>query len=83
MRHAHDAGIAERLGLSWLALGCILLGLFPSYVISLRAWSPRSSDWAPCRSSDAPWWLLVPIPARQTSYAPLVFSGGDPDWSWC
>ena len=24
-------------------------------------------------SSDAPWWLLVPIPERQSSYAPLVF----------
>jgi len=24
-------------------------------------------------ASDAPWWLLVPIPERQSSYAPLVF----------
>ena len=32
---AHDAGFAERLGLAWLALGCVLLGLFPTYVISL------------------------------------------------
>jgi len=23
--------------------------------------------------SDAPWWLLVPIPERQSSYAPLAF----------
>jgi hypothetical protein len=23
--------------------------------------------------SDAPWWLLLPIPERQSSYAPLVF----------
>ena len=34
LRHAHDAGFAERLGLAWLALGCVLLGFFPTTVIS-------------------------------------------------
>ena len=73
LRHAHDAGIAERLGLSWLALGCILLGLFPSYVISLLSVVTRQLGLGALPVSDAPWWLLVPIPERQTSYAPLVF----------
>src|SRR5271156_4618834 len=35
LRHAHDAGFAERIGLAWLALGCVVLGFFPTYVISL------------------------------------------------
>ncbi len=73
LRHAHDAGITERLGLSWLALGCILLGLFPSYVISLLSTVTRQLGLGALPVSDAPWWLLVPIPERQTSYAPLVF----------
>ena len=29
LAQAHDAGIVERIGLAWLALGCVLLGLFP------------------------------------------------------
>src|SRR5438132_2829417 len=33
LAHAHDAGILERIGLAWLALGCVLLGLFPGQVI--------------------------------------------------
>ena len=73
LRHAHDAGITERLGLSWLALGCILLGLFPTYVISLFSMVTRQLGLGALPVSDAPWWLLVPIPERQTSYAPLVF----------
>jgi NADH:ubiquinone oxidoreductase subunit 5 (subunit L)/multisubunit Na+/H+ antiporter MnhA subunit len=73
LRHAHDAGITERLGLSWLALGCILLGLFPTYVISLFSVVTRELGLGALPVSDAPWWLLVPIPERQTSYAPLVF----------
>ena len=34
LQAAHDAGFAERLGLALLASGCILLGFFPSFVIS-------------------------------------------------
>jgi hydrogenase-4 component B len=73
LRHAHDAGVTERLGLSWLALGCILLGLFPTYVISLFSVVTQRLGLGALPVSDAPWWLLVPIPERQTSYAPLVF----------
>jgi NADH:ubiquinone oxidoreductase subunit 5 (subunit L)/multisubunit Na+/H+ antiporter MnhA subunit len=73
LRHAHDAGITERLGLSWLALGCILLGLFPTYVISLLSTVTAQLGLGALPASDAPWWLLVPIPERQTSYAPLLF----------
>src|ERR1700692_2204423 len=38
LARAHDAGLLERIGLIWLALGCLLLGLLPTYVIdTLRA----------------------------------------------
>src|ERR1700674_3019367 len=73
LQHAHDAGFAERLGLAWLALGCVLLGFLPTNVISLLSVVTRQLDLGGLPASDAPWWLLVPIPERQSSYAPLVF----------
>ncbi len=73
LRHAHDAGYVERLGLAWLALGCILLGFFPTTVISFFSIVTQQLGLGGLPASTAPWWLLVPIPERQSSYAPLVF----------
>jgi NADH:ubiquinone oxidoreductase subunit 5 (subunit L)/multisubunit Na+/H+ antiporter MnhA subunit len=73
LQHAHDAGFAERLGLLWLALGCVLLGFFPTSVIAALSIVTQQLKLGVLPASDAPWWLLVPIPERQSSYAPLVF----------
>ncbi|MHB8475711.1 MAG: hydrogenase 4 subunit B [Steroidobacteraceae bacterium] len=73
LQHAHDAGFAERLGLAWLALGCVLLGFFPSNIIALFGIVTRQLGLGGLPASDAPWWLLLPLPERQSSYAPLVF----------
>jgi formate hydrogenlyase subunit 3/multisubunit Na+/H+ antiporter MnhD subunit len=73
LREAHDAGFAERLGLAWLALGCVLLGFFPTTVISLFSIVTKQLGLGELPSSNAPWWLLLPIPERESSYAPLVF----------
>lgn len=73
LQRAHDAGFAERLGLMWLALGCVLLGFFPTDVISLFSVVTLQLKLGGLPASDAPWWLLLPIPERQSSYAPLVF----------
>lgn len=73
LQQAHDAGLAERLGLSWLALGCVLLGLLPTQVIGVLSVITRQLHVGELPPGDAPWWLLVPIPARESSYAPLVF----------
>jgi hydrogenase-4 component B len=73
LQRAHDAGFAERLGLTWLALGCVLLGFFPTTVISLLSLVTQELHLGGLPAGDAPWWLLVPIPERQSSYAPLVF----------
>ena len=70
---ARDAGIAERIGLAWLALGCALLGLFPNHFIAMFTTVTRQLGLGALPMSDAPWWLLLPIPERQSSYAPLVF----------
>jgi formate hydrogenlyase subunit 3/multisubunit Na+/H+ antiporter MnhD subunit len=73
LKRAHDARFAERLGLAWLALGCVLLGFLPTNVISLLSIATRQLALGGLPASDAPWWLLVPIPERESSYAPLVF----------
>ena len=73
LSHAHDAGILERTGLGWLAAGCIALGLMPTHVIgALRAVTLQLIG-SGMPESDAPWWLLVPLPERQASYSALVF----------
>jgi formate hydrogenlyase subunit 3/multisubunit Na+/H+ antiporter MnhD subunit len=70
---AHDAGVLERIGLVWLALGCFALGLAPTYVIgALRAVVTQLSG-ATLPDGHAPWWLLVPLPQRQASYSPVLF----------
>jgi formate hydrogenlyase subunit 3/multisubunit Na+/H+ antiporter MnhD subunit len=73
LQRAHDAGFAERLGLTWLALGCALLGFFPTTVISFFSIVTKQLGLGELPSSNAPWWLLLPIPEREASYAPLIF----------
>jgi len=72
LAHAHDAGGLEKTGLAWLAIGCVLLGLFPAQVIgALGATTAQLLGSLP--PDGAPqWWMLAPLPDRQVSYAPLV-----------
>ncbi|HET7204338.1 MAG TPA: hydrogenase 4 subunit B, partial [Steroidobacteraceae bacterium] len=72
LAHAHDAGRLERLGLAWLALGCVLLGLFPTQVIdALGATTSQLIGSVPPQGAS-PWWMLAPLPDREVSYSPLV-----------
>jgi hydrogenase-4 component B len=73
LARAHDAGVLERIGLFWLAVGCVALGLFPTFVIgALRIVVERlSGDVLP--NTQAPWWLLMPLSGRRASYSAPVF----------
>lgn len=73
LQGAHDAGIVERVGLAWLAMGCVLLGLFPTQVISLLSRVIRPLGFSGLTLDDKSSWLLVSLPQRETSYAPLAF----------
>jgi len=73
LARAHDAGRLERAGLAWLALGCVLLGLMPTYVIGALRGVVAQISGASLPNSGAPWWLLVPLAGRQTSYSAPVF----------
>jgi formate hydrogenlyase subunit 3/multisubunit Na+/H+ antiporter MnhD subunit len=74
LAHAEDAGTWERIGLAYLAVGCVVLGLFPVNVIHLidavnqelvgsRALQP---------DSGSTWLLLAPVHADRSSYSPLI-----------
>ena len=73
LARAHDAGILERIGLVWLALGCVALGLLPTYVIGALRPVVEQLGAALPPGPPSPWWLLAPVPGRQVSYAPIVF----------
>ena len=75
LNQAHDAGLLERLGLLWLASGCVLLGLLPTHVIGMLRIVSTGLTGAELPVADAPWWLLVPLPERQVSYSALMFLG--------
>jgi hydrogenase-4 component B len=73
LRQAHDANRLERIGLAWLALGCALLGFFPTQIIAHLSAVTQQLGFEPLPIGDAPWWLLAPVAERDVSYAPLVF----------
>ena len=71
---AHDANWWERLGLAWLALGCILLGLFPQFTISLARKVTNALLGQSIMPSRA-WWV-VPVAYQQAAYSGLwMFAG--------
>jgi len=71
---AHDIGAWELLGMGWLALGCLLLGLFPVFVIfnldhvTLMLVGKTLGSTA----AQTGWLLLTPIQPERASYSPLV-----------
>src|SRR6188508_508922 len=73
LKDAHDAGWRERLGLLWLAAGCVLFGLMPTQVISLLAVVPKQLGIVDSFPTTSSWWHLVPVSGREAAYAPLVF----------
>lgn len=73
LSRAHDAGLLEKLGLIWLAAGCVLLGLLPAQIVTALDTVVRQLGLQGLPTATAPWWLLLPLPDRQASYAPLVF----------
>jgi len=71
---SHDADHWERIGMLWLAVGCVVLGLFPNQVIG---WiDPVThllvSDGL-AQAVAASSWLLVPVSIERASYSPAIF----------
>jgi hydrogenase-4 component B len=73
---AHDIGTMEWLGLAWLALGCILLGIFPVYIITHIDYVTHMLVNHNLGSAAQNGWMwLTPIQAERASYNPLILIG--------
>jgi len=72
LARAHDAGTLEKMGLVWLALGCVLLGLLPAQVVRALG-SVTVQLTGSAVPTTAGWsWVLAPLPDREISYTPLA-----------
>jgi hypothetical protein len=73
---AHDAGMLERMGMGWLAVLCVGLGLFPVAVLRAIDRVNQSLLGATLGDQSASWWVVVPFAADRASYSPLAFGAG-------
>ena len=74
LAHAHDAGRWERIGMLWLALGCVALGLLPTPFIQLiDPVTQRLVGAGLGARVAASGWLLAPNSLQQASYGPVIF----------
>ncbi|HEV3018642.1 MAG TPA: hydrogenase 4 subunit B [Burkholderiaceae bacterium] len=73
--HAHDASTLERIGLAWLAAGCVALGLFPIQLIDAIDRVTRLLVQYGLGSTVHAngWLLLAPTSIQRASYSPLIF----------
>lgn len=71
---AHDIDAWERAGLAWLALGCILLGVFPVFVILHidHVTQMLVGQALGGTAAQTGWLMLTPIQPERASYSPLV-----------
>jgi NADH:ubiquinone oxidoreductase subunit 5 (subunit L)/multisubunit Na+/H+ antiporter MnhA subunit len=77
LSQAHDAGRWAQAGMGWLALGCIVLGLLPTYFIQLIDPVTRQLVGTGIGEQVAAGaWLLVPVGLERASYGPVIFLGG-------
>ena len=73
LAYARDPGRLERFALAWLAVGCVVLGIFPVNV--MRAIDPINALLLKASAIPAgggSWLLLAPINADRSSYSPLI-----------
>ncbi|HJW12303.1 MAG TPA: hydrogenase 4 subunit B, partial [Albitalea sp.] len=71
LSQAHDARTFERLGMLWLAIGCVALGLLPTQFIQLIDPVTRQLVAAGIGERVAEsGWLLVPMALERASYGP-------------
>jgi formate hydrogenlyase subunit 3/multisubunit Na+/H+ antiporter MnhD subunit len=73
LAEAQDCGRLERLGLIWLAAGCVILGLVPVLVLRLLNHVDSFLLGSSATTQAEGIWLLAPVSAQRASYVPVVF----------
>ena len=72
---AHDASWLERIGLAWLALGCVLIGVFPQVALDVAGRVTQGLVGATAQRGPSLWWMR-PVAANQASYSGLWYWAG-------
>jgi len=70
---AHDAGIWERIGLGWLAFGCVVLGLAPVFVVQRLDLVTQALVGRGLGNAASGWLFLAPVDTARASYSPVYF----------
>jgi formate hydrogenlyase subunit 3/multisubunit Na+/H+ antiporter MnhD subunit len=73
LEHAHDAGIWERIGMGWLALACVVLGLAPVFVVQHIDLVSHMLIGSGLGNAASDWVFLAPVDTERASYSPLYF----------
>jgi hydrogenase-4 component B len=69
--NAHDANWLERIGLGWLALGCILIGVLPQLALRAAGLVTGTLLGQSVKLSSSIW-QIAPIAPEQASYSGLI-----------
>jgi hydrogenase-4 component B len=75
LAQAHDASWLERIGLTWLAAGCVALGLFPIQAIDgIDRVTRLLVEFGLAETVHSNGWLLLaPTSVQRASYSPIIF----------
>ncbi len=73
LAEAHDSGPLEKLGLVWLAAGCVVLGLAPAQVLALLAPITQRFTGYALSGLGRGWLFVAPVDPQRASYSPVLF----------
>ncbi len=74
LSEARDASWLERIGLGWLALGCIAIGVVPQ--LALRPAGGVTGMLLGATIHPAGIWFIAPIASREASYSGVILLAG-------
>jgi hydrogenase-4 component B len=75
LKEAHDAGWLERIGLAWLAIGCILIGVVPKLAL-MAAGTVTGKLLGQTVMPGSGFLFIAPISPQQASYSGLLLLAG-------
>ncbi len=72
LEQAHDANWLERIGLAWLAVGCVVIGVQPQFALHM-AGKATGMLVGQAVAPDPSKWRIAPISPEQASYSGWIF----------
>jgi hydrogenase-4 component B len=72
LTQAHDANLLERIGLAWLAAGCVVIGVQPQLALQ-AAGAVTGMLLGQTVAPSVSIWRIAPIAPEQASYSGLIF----------